>query len=89
MRPQPRLSRMLYGRLLSRPAAAEVRQMLHRIKMENVERGRRVTTAYMEAVTTEASASATPPSEAPLFGGGGRSNLWRRLPSLERHKDDL
>ena len=42
---------MLYGRLLCRPAAAEVRQMLHRIKMENVERGRRVTTAYMEATS--------------------------------------
>jgi len=44
---------MLYGRLLSRPAAAEVRQMLHRIRAENIEKGKRSTTAYMETVRRE------------------------------------
>lgn len=36
---------MQIRQLLLRPAAAEVRQMLHRIKMDNVERGRVIAAA--------------------------------------------
>ena len=35
------------GQLLVRPAAAEVRAMLHKIKKDNMERGRKISAAGM------------------------------------------
>ena len=39
---------MIYGRALLRPAAAEVRQMLHRIKMDNMAAAQTRTTTAEE-----------------------------------------
>ena len=71
---------MFYGRLLRSPAAAEVRQMLHRIKLDNMERARAINNGV---ATLESHGSGSSSHVATLMeeDGGrmgyfGGSKLW-------------
>ena len=57
--------------------------MLHRIKMENVERGRRVTTAYMDAMAGQEAAAATAAAEGAGVMAQGAA-AWARPFALKK-----